>query len=309
MNIMHTDAYRAAFLEYLRKGTPIRLAFKEAATPDRYVWRTQRDTKVRLSHRRNDGRVFRWADPPETGHPGEGFNCRCEAVPYIEGQTEFAFFDLRSASGSGSDRWDNNDFIWHFYVGDGQEVTLEGIGHLPEIIEQYAYRNGAEGAHRRLAGQIAEEARSKNFPYDFGSAYQFEGIEFSHGRATVQGQFDGTVTEIGDMLRIEGTASFYFLDRFTDPVDLRAFSAFLRESPDRLWRLLQHVGAFVGIGEGPQGPKLKIDEDDVSWIFMFVSELGGTAYPITGEWKAGFLAQVFKDRAKSNYSATQGQTR
>jgi hypothetical protein len=101
---------------------------------------------------------------------------------------------------------------------------------------------------------------------------------------------------------------FYFLDRFTDPVDLREFSAFLRESPDRLWRLLQHVGAFVGIGEGPQGPKLKIDEDDVSRIFMFVSDLGGTAYPITGEWKAGFLAQVFKDRAKSNYSATQGQT-
>jgi hypothetical protein len=179
---------------------------------------------------------------------------------------------------------------------------------LPEIIEQYAYRNGAEGAYRRLADQIADEARSKNFPYDFGSAYQFEGIEFSHGRATVQGQFDGTVTEIGDMLRIEGTASFYFLDRFTDPVDLREFSAFLRESPDRLWRLLQHVGAFVGIGEGPQGPKLKIDEDDVSRIFMFVSDLGGTAYPITGEWKAGFLTQVFKDRAKSNYSATQGQT-
>ncbi|MEY3307055.1 MAG: hypothetical protein RLZZ413_1093, partial [Pseudomonadota bacterium] len=157
--------------------------------------------------------------------------------------------------------------------------------------------------------QIADAARRKIFPYDFGSAYQFEGVEFSHGRATVTGQFDGTATDIGDMLRIEGTARFSFLDRFTDPVDLRAFSALLRESPDRLWRLLQHVGAFVGIGEGPQGPELAIDEDDVSWIFMFVSELGGTAYPITGDRKAGFLAQVFKDGAKSFYTAPQGQTR
>jgi hypothetical protein len=180
---------------------------------------------------------------------------------------------------------------------------------LPEIIEQYAYRNGAEGAYRRLADQIADAARSKNFPYDFGSAYQFEGIEFSHGRATVKGKFDGTVTETGDMFRIEGTARFSFLDRFTDPVGLRAFSASLRKSPDRLWRLLQQVGAFVGIGEGPQGPQLEVDEDDVSWIFMFVSERDGTAYPIAGDWKAGFLAQVFKDRAKSHYTAPQGQTR
>ena len=165
MNINHTDAYRAAFLEYLRKGTPIRLAFKDAATPERYVWQTRRDTKVRLSHRRNDGRVFRWADPPETGHPGEGFNCRCEAVPYIEGQTEFAFFDLRSASGSGADRWDNNDFIWHFYVGDGQEVTLDSIGHLPEIIEHYAYRDGTEGAYRRLAARLQKRHARADYPF------------------------------------------------------------------------------------------------------------------------------------------------
>jgi hypothetical protein len=54
MNINHTDAYRAAFLEYLRNGTPIRLAVKDADTTDRYVWQTRRDTKVRLSHRRNE---------------------------------------------------------------------------------------------------------------------------------------------------------------------------------------------------------------------------------------------------------------
>ena len=66
---------------------------------------------------------------------------------------------------------------------------------------------------------------------------------------------------------------------------------------------------FAGIGEGPQGPEFEIDEDGVSRIFMFVSELGGTACPITGDWKAGFLAQVFKNQAKSHCTAPQGQTR
>ena len=99
MNIIHTDAYRTAFVEYLRRGTPIRLSLKEAGGTDRYVWRTQRDERLRPSHRMNDGRIFSWSDPPDTGHPGEDYNCRCEAIPYVEGQTEFAFFDLAADTG------------------------------------------------------------------------------------------------------------------------------------------------------------------------------------------------------------------
>lgn len=95
MNIIHTDAYRTAFVEYLRRGTPIRLSLKEAGVTDRYVWRTQRDERVRPSHRMNDGRIFSWSVPPDTGHPGEDYNWRCEAVPYVDGQTEFAFLIWR----------------------------------------------------------------------------------------------------------------------------------------------------------------------------------------------------------------------
>jgi hypothetical protein len=64
MNITYTKAYREAFGEYLRKGTPIRRSLKQAATSDRYVWRTQRDGRVRLTHLRNDGRIFPWAEAP-----------------------------------------------------------------------------------------------------------------------------------------------------------------------------------------------------------------------------------------------------
>lgn len=91
MNMYHTDAYRAAFIAYLRKGTPIRLLLKETGATGQYVWRTQHDERVRTSHRVNDGRIFSWSDPPPSGHPGEDYICRCEAVPYISGETEFTF--------------------------------------------------------------------------------------------------------------------------------------------------------------------------------------------------------------------------
>ncbi|QFG37893.1 hypothetical protein ESD82_17635 [Paracoccus pantotrophus] len=31
---------------------------------------------MRANHRANDGRVFSWNDPPDTGHPGEVYNYR-----------------------------------------------------------------------------------------------------------------------------------------------------------------------------------------------------------------------------------------
>ena len=76
------------------------------------------------------------------------------------------------------------------------------------------------------------------------------------------------------MVYIEGMARFRFEDRFTDPVDHREFAAWLRERPDRLWRLLQTVGDLVGIGSGPQSALLEIDESDVLSIFTAVSGWG-----------------------------------
>lgn len=306
MNIVNTEAYRSAFVQYLRKGTPIRLSRKDAGLTGRYVWRTRRDAKVRLSHRGNDGRIFSWADAPDTGHPGEYYNCRCEAVPYVEGQTEFAFFDLATDTGPANERWENHDFVWHFFTGAGRGGKLTEIGHLREIIARYAYKDGGEGAFRRLADQIVKAARKGDLPYSFEGSYNFEDVEFSHGDATVRGRFEGSVIEVGDMLTINGTARFRFEDRFTDPVDLREFSAWLRERPDRLWRILQSAGALVGIGGGPQGAEFRIDEDDVSSIFMAISELGGAAYPIIGEWEAGFYAEVFRDQAQSLYRTGEG---
>ena len=50
-----------------------------------YVWRTSSDERVRESHKRNNGKTFRWNKPPKgTGHPGHDIQCRCVAQPIIK---------------------------------------------------------------------------------------------------------------------------------------------------------------------------------------------------------------------------------
>ncbi|MCH2546801.1 MAG: minor capsid protein [Alphaproteobacteria bacterium] len=48
-----------------------------------YVWTTADDEKVRSAHAENDEKIFAWDSPPETGHPGEDYNCRCIARPIL----------------------------------------------------------------------------------------------------------------------------------------------------------------------------------------------------------------------------------
>ena len=159
MIVTNQDEYRRAFVEYLRKGTPIRLQTKQATTSGQYVWRTRNDDKVRLSHRANDGHVFDWSAPPDTGHPGSEYGCRCQAVRYVSGATEFAFHVMQDFPPAQTHRYGDLDFVAHYYYGGGRELTLSEIGHLSEIAEHYAYATGNEGAFRRLSNQISDEAR------------------------------------------------------------------------------------------------------------------------------------------------------
>jgi Phage Mu protein F like protein len=223
MTAIDPKSYRAAFVEYIRKGTPLRLGCKQAHATESYVWRTRRDGKVRIEHRRNDGQVFRWDEQPPTGHPGQAFNCRCEAIPYVPGQTEFAHHELIGDLSSAPYRWNDLDFIAHYYYGNGIPVTLWEMGHLREIAEYYAYSTLDNGAFRRLSDQIAEAARQGgvgDLTYDFSPSYDFDDVQFSHGGGSVSGVFSGTVTQRGAMYIIQGTTRFVFSDIFADPLGL-----------------------------------------------------------------------------------------
>lgn len=55
----------------------------------RYEWSSSGDERVRRSHRKLDGCIFSWDDPPETDggrrcHPGQDFQCRCCALPVFD---------------------------------------------------------------------------------------------------------------------------------------------------------------------------------------------------------------------------------
>lgn len=53
---------------------------------DSYVWRTVKDNRVRDEHAELDGQTFSWDDPPEPGHPGEDYQCRCYSEPIMPGE-------------------------------------------------------------------------------------------------------------------------------------------------------------------------------------------------------------------------------
>jgi hypothetical protein len=81
MYIVSTPAYQNAFVQYLRKGTPIEVSIKasqESKDSPYYVWETVGDDKVREPHAARDGQVFSWESSPR---PGEELGCRCSAIP------------------------------------------------------------------------------------------------------------------------------------------------------------------------------------------------------------------------------------
>lgn len=54
---------------------------QQAAGVNSYVWSTSLDERVRDEHAELEGEVFSWDSPPEPGHPGQDFQCRCVAIP------------------------------------------------------------------------------------------------------------------------------------------------------------------------------------------------------------------------------------
>lgn len=55
-----------------------------------YIWRAVMDQRTRDSHRKLNGKMFSWDEPPiiddttgQRGNPSEAYNCRCVAVPVV----------------------------------------------------------------------------------------------------------------------------------------------------------------------------------------------------------------------------------
>jgi len=94
----HPDATRAwlrnratliARTETARAQSVLTQARAEHVGSTHYVWRTAGDWKTRPSHKKLDGSVQAWSEPPlcdppdHHAHPGSIWNCRCVSIPII----------------------------------------------------------------------------------------------------------------------------------------------------------------------------------------------------------------------------------
>jgi len=86
---LHNRATLIARTETARTASVLVQARAQHVGAESYVWKTAGDWKVRPSHRKLNGTVHRWDDPPLSdlpdyhSHPGQIFNCRCVALPII----------------------------------------------------------------------------------------------------------------------------------------------------------------------------------------------------------------------------------
>lgn len=86
-NVAESLAKLIARTEVGRAKTTLTQARAEHVGSEGYIWRTSKDTDVRHSHKKMEGKFVRWDTPPTldglTGHAGALPNCRCYPEPVI----------------------------------------------------------------------------------------------------------------------------------------------------------------------------------------------------------------------------------
>lgn len=272
MQIIDTPAYRKAFIQYLRRGTALDISLK-AMVKERptthYIWRTSGDNKVRSTHAANNGKIFAWSNPPETGHPGEDYNCRCKAEPYTPEVSESSSQWVTSIVDEGLRRWAWYNFVLHYYFGGGRAIRLSDVGHLQDVINA-----SREHVFKGVERQIYKEARatvSGSLNDAFENTYRFYSVSFIHGRSTVEGRYNGAVSRAGNALYINAEIVYNFSDVFTDPLDIRE-------------------------REGGSSDTAAIRADE-----LIDSEVGGQYYDVIGSWTTRLNATIHIDPNKSDY--------
>jgi peptidoglycan hydrolase-like protein with peptidoglycan-binding domain len=231
-------------------------------TPDGvYIWRTVEDSKVRKDHAALNRTIRRWDDAPD---PGEDYNCRCWAEPVnrANGLHQDLTTEIKN-----SKKWETREFLKHFFLGKGREVTLAETGYLSDIINK-----AEEIMYHRLENQISDQMRSikngtliywteKSYP-EFGDA------KWIFGGGTIKTVTSGQVIQSGDTISINAEVQYAYYDEFTDIVNMRQFFI----GPHKLSDLPSNWRTSLGVA---------------------MSELAqGEMYSITGNWKTKLTGTI-----------------
>lgn len=284
--IVDPNIYRKAFQEYLRKGTPIMWSIKQERPTTQYIWRTRRDGKVRSAHAEREGQIFLWDEPPEGGHPGEDYNCRCTAEPYFPEVSEYIELSIDGVGTKSG--WSNSDFVEHYFNGRGRGVTLSEIGHSRKIGEAFIDLRG-EPLKKQIAN-AARNSRSGSVSYNFENTYNMTGEVFSIGDTTIGGSFSGHVSESNGILSIEGSLDLYLNDEFADPLDVGVEvddyspGSILYDNIHK--PLNDYLRGRAGL---PSNGRQRLGVRE------------GVPYSITGQWSGSVSGQLYADPAKSRY--------
>lgn len=193
---------------------------------DKYIWRTVEDDKVRSSHRQYNGKIFSWDNPPQGGHPGEDYNCRCWAEPVRSETATGLNQEVISNIYSSGTKWNWYDFLKYAYTGDGIGVDLQEIGLLSDIVN-----HAKETIFYKVERQVEELAQSTKdggIQDTFSNSYSFKSVSYSLGDSTINGVISGNVHQKNNLLYVNVIVKYYFSDEFTDPSSIR--EAYMRSS-------------------------------------------------------------------------------
>lgn len=206
----------------------------DALQVERYIWRSSDDSRVRAAHAEYDDRIFSWSAPPEGGHPGQGWNCRCTAEPIIDQTSipEAAVCDILTGDRLASvfpdaqtdrlaqiareidlqivtARLDSSDRLTHFF---GQ--VLQEVGQDMQLVEILDYRADRLGIFRYFRRNPDEALR-------FG---RIDGVQPADQEAIANRAYANRIgngdVESGDGWRFRGRG----LKQVTGRANYRAFT-------------------------------------------------------------------------------------
>ena len=130
---------------------------------DHYIWHSKDDSKTRSSHANRNGKVFSMKKPPEGGHPGQAFGCRCKAE-MIDFEKAKKLWEKQKEE---QEKYEHSeeDFehvkteegtIWHPYLDTRGYVTI-GIGKMIPDKSAFVKLILLKGEHGKKNRPIATE--------------------------------------------------------------------------------------------------------------------------------------------------------
>ena len=209
-----------------------------------YVWRSRDDGKVRSSHAHYDDQVFSWDDPPEGGHPGQAFNCRCHAEPYVQDQ-----------SATAPNNWDG--FAFRYGDADRDQMRRNAEAEMralrPAIEALAALPNKTDA---QIAQQIALAQAFKEAAYRYELASREPGALARSGllfgpeaeRTRLIAEAEAYRMGADDMAR--GMASSPFFEGIL-PSDV--LNELRRSAPESAANFLNSLALMAGVAHLPQG--------------------------------------------------------